>query len=246
LTALAIADDLGAVIVIAIFYTDSISWMNLFIAGVIYLIMIIMGYKKVYVLYPYLIGGLIMWYFMLHSGVHATITGVLLAFAIPFGDGGKNATSYRLQYFLHKPVAFIILPIFALANTCILLGDNWTDSLLQANSIGIFLGLVIGKPVGIVLFSYAAVFLKYCQLPFGVRWRHLIGTGFLAGIGFTMSIFVSILAFDSPSLINFSQIMVLIASVVAAVLGWIWFNIFVAKMTTQEIVQEQLENTEEE
>ena len=103
-----------------------------------------------------------MWYFMLHSGVHATITGVLLAFAIPFGDGGEKSPSFILQHFLHKPVAFIVLPLFALANTCIAIGNDWLAGIGQTYSIGIIVGLVIGKPLGIWLFSYAAVAVWVC------------------------------------------------------------------------------------
>ena len=106
-----------------------------------------------------------MWYFMLNSGVHATITGVLLAFAIPFGDGSKKSPSYILQHFLHKPVAFIILPLFAIANTCIAIDSDWHEGLIHSNSIGILLGLVIGKPLGIFLFSFIGVSLGFCALP---------------------------------------------------------------------------------
>lgn len=228
LTALAIADDLGAVAVIAIFYTDNFSITYLLIAMGIYLILVTMGYKKVYVLYPYLIGGAIMWYCMLLSGIHATITGVLLAFAIPFAEEQK--LSYRLQHFLHKPVAFIILPIFALTNTCISIDANWYESLMEPNSIGILLGLLIGKPIGILISCFIAIKFKICSLPENITWNHIIGVGLLAGIGFTMSIFVAILAFEDPKIINFSQIVVLFASLLAGLLGAIWFTFFVRKL----------------
>lgn len=228
LTALAIADDLGAVLIIAIFYTKNISWVNLLMASGIYIILIIIGRNKIYSLYPYVIGGIVMWYFMLNSGVHATITGVLLAFAIPFGDGGHEATSARLQHFLHIPVSFFVLPIFALANTCIMIPHNWYEGLIQPNSLGILFGLVIGKPLGILLFSFIAVYFNISQLPNNIDWKHIIGVGFLAGIGFTMSIFVSLLAFNSPDLIKFSQIVVLLASLIAALLGVLWF-LFILK-----------------
>ncbi|TAF72329.1 MAG: Na+/H+ antiporter NhaA [Flavobacterium sp.] len=227
LTALAIADDLGAVAVIAIFYTDNFSLVHLLIAMGIYAILFIMGRMQVLILFPYLVLGAVMWYFMLQSGVHATVTGVLLAFAIPFGTEAK--LSDNLQHFLHKPVAFIVLPIFALANTCIVIHSNWYESLLEPNSIGILLGLVIGKPVGILLFCAGAIGLKVCTLPEDTTWRHIIGAGLLAGIGFTMSIFVAILAFSDPNLINFSQIVVLTASLLAGVLGAIWFIFFISE-----------------
>jgi Na+:H+ antiporter, NhaA family len=123
LTALAVIDDLGAIIVIAIFYTSSISFMDLGIAAGILLALGILNRMKVHNLIPYLIGGAVAWYFMLHSGIHATITGVILAFVIPFGDGGEKSPSHLLQRFLHLPVAFLILPVFALANTCIPIGS---------------------------------------------------------------------------------------------------------------------------
>lgn len=229
LTALAIADDLGAILVIAIFYTNDLSWINLGIALAIYAVLVVMGRKKVYVLFPYLIGGVAMWYFMLNSGVHATITGVLLAFAIPFGKGDDESLSYRLQHFLHKPVSFLILPVFALANTGIRLSYDWYANLLDANSMGIMLGLVAGKPIGILLFSFLAVVLKFSSLPDDLKWRHLTGAGFLAGIGFTMSIFVSILAFDDPNMSNVSQIAVLVGSLLSGLLGAGWFLLFVKK-----------------
>ena len=164
---------------------------------------------------------------MLHSGVHATLSGVLLAFAMPFRDGDESSSSYRLQHWLHRPVAFIILPIFALVNTCIPIGADWASGLSQPNSIGIFLGLVVGKPLGVLLFSMLAVKTKLCRLPSELSLSHLMGAGLLAGIGFTMSIFVSLLAFEDELLINNSQVMVLLASLVAATLGYLWFMAFV-------------------
>ena len=151
---------------------------------------------------------------MLHSGVHATITGVLLAFAIPFGNGGEKSPSYILQHVLHKPVAFLILPLFALANTGISIGDGWQSSLGEANSLGIMAGLVIGKPLGIWLFSFIGVGLGLCVLPSDLKWKNIVGAGFLGGIGFTMSIFITLLAFDQSEPIIQSKIAILIASFV--------------------------------
>lgn len=222
LTALAITDDLGAIFIIAIFYTKTIVWSQLMISIGIFLGLIVLNRLKVKLLLIYLLGGIAMWYFMLHSGVHATITGVLLAFAIPFTK--ENNISTKLQHFLHKPVAFILLPLFALANTCIVLGSDWVDQLFTSNSIGIFLGLVIGKPLGIILFCLIAVFTGVSALPTDVTWKHIIGASILAGIGFTMSIFVAGLAFDDLLLVKFSQIVVLLASVVAALIGVLWFR----------------------
>ena len=161
-----------------------------------------------------------MWYFMLNSGIHAAITGVLLAFVIPFGDGSKKSISYILQHFLHKPVAFFILPLFALANTCIAIGDDWQSSLGHSNSIGIITGLVIGKPLGIWLLSYIGVGLGLCVLPRGLKWINIIGAGLLGGIGFTMSIFITLLAFEDSDVINNSKIAILVASLIAGIFGF--------------------------
>ena len=226
LTALAVMDDLGAIIVIAIFYTTTIAFVNLAIALSIFGFLILLNRMKVHNLIPYLVGGVAMWYFMLNSGVHATITGVLLAFAIPFGDGKKKSPSYKLQHFLHKPVAFFILPLFAIANTCIAINPNWSEGLSQTNSLGIILGLIIGKPLGIFLFSLIGVSLGLCSLPKNLKWSSIIGAGMLGGIGFTMSIFITLLAFpgNNEVIIN-SKIAVLIASFIAGTLGFIWLKI---------------------
>ena len=224
LTALAVIDDLGAIIVIAIFYTTSISLLNLGIALGILGFLFILNRLKVNYLIPFLIGGILMWYFMINSGVHATITGVLLAFVIPFGDGKKENISYKLQHFLHKPVAFIILPLFALANTCIVLNSNWYEGLSHSNSIGIILGLIIGKPIGIWLFSYLGVLIGIGILPKGLQWKNIFGAGILGGIGFTMSIFISLLAFNNDEDSINSKIAILIASTIAAIVGFIYLK----------------------
>jgi NhaA family Na+:H+ antiporter len=224
LTALAVIDDLGAIIVIAVFYTTTISFINLAIALSIMGGLFILNRMKIYNLIPYLIGGVAMWYFMLNSGVHATITGVLLAFVIPFGDGSKKSPSYILQHFLHKPVAFIILPLFAIANTCIAINSDWSEGLSHANSLGILLGLVIGKPMGIFLFSTLGVGLGLCALPKDLKWGSIIGAGMLGGIGFTMSIFITLLAFDDAEVVTNSKIAILIASFVAGTLGFTWLK----------------------
>lgn len=225
LTALAIIDDLGAIIIIAIFYTTSIAFVNLFIALGIFGVLLLLNRLKFRNLIPYLIGGVAMWYFMLNSGVHATITGILLAFAIPFNNGEEKSPSFILQHILHKPVAFLILPLFAIANTCIAVGDNWQSGLGQTNSLGIMIGLVIGKPLGIFLFSFIGVGLGLCTLPTDLKWKNIIGAGFLGGIGFTMSIFITLLAFDNAEIVNNSKIAILIASVIAGTIGFLWLKL---------------------
>lgn len=225
LTALAVIDDLGAIIIIAVFYSSDISLMYLgFSLGVLG-ILFLLNRMKIQMLLPYLIGGIILWYFMEHSGVHPTISGVLLAFVIPFGKGDKKSASYKLQHFLHKPVAFLILPLFALANTCIVINSDWYEGLTHSNSIGIILGLIIGKPIGIWLLSYLGVTLGLCILPKGLKWKNIFGAGILGGIGFTMSIFITLLAFSDSETIIGSKIAIVIASTIAAIIGYLILNL---------------------
>lgn len=225
LTALAVIDDLGAIIVIAVFYTSTIMWSNLIISLSVFILLLILNkILKVNHLLPYLIGGAVMWYFMLHSGIHATIAGVLLAFAIPYRKGVGNSPSHRMQRWLHHPVAFIILPLFALANTAIIIDGGWSSAFGEPFSIGIIAGLIIGKPLGIVLACFVMVKLKICSLPRIISWKHLIGVGILGGIGFTMSIFVTLLAFDDAVIISDAKLMILIASFVSGIIGYFWLN----------------------
>ncbi len=229
LTALAVIDDLGAILVIAFFYTSNLSFFNLSIALGIFVLLLALNQFKVTYLILYLIGGIAMWYFMLHSGVHPTITGVMLAFAIPFQNGTEGTISYRLQHWLHKPVSFFILPVFALANTCLIIQGDWMSGLARLNSIGIFAGLVIGKPLGIFLFSALGVLTRICVLPNDFRWKELMGVGFLGGIGFTMSIFITLLAFDDVLIIDTSKIAILLSSLLAGTIGFIWLKIVLKK-----------------
>jgi Na+:H+ antiporter, NhaA family len=224
LAALAIIDDLGAILVIALFYQRDFSAIYLTIALGIFVGLLVFNRLGVNRLSIYLIPGIFMWYFMLQSGVHATVAGVLLAFAIPFRTGDQNSPSYKLQHFLHRPVSFIIMPLFALANTGIDLTGNWVAGLVSLNSLGIFAGLLAGKPLGIASFSFLAVKMKISQLPGGARWKHIIGAGFLGGIGFTMSIFITLLAFDNPEMIQISKIGILISSLLAGTIGFVILN----------------------
>ncbi|KFI08669.1 Na+/H+ antiporter NhaA [Massilia sp. BSC265] len=236
LTALAVMDDLGAIIVIALFYTTDLSFLYLLGALAVFAGLMTMNrVLRVMALLPYLVGGALMWFLMLKSGVHATIAGVLLAFAIPYSSKEDDAKSpsHRLEHILHKPVTFLILPIFALANTGIIIGAGWTTELLSANSLGIILGLVAGKPVGIFLFSFAAVSLGLCRLPLDLAWRHILGAGLLGGIGFTMSIFITNLAFvGANETINASKMAILVASLVAGVAGFVWLKLLGAPLAT--------------
>jgi len=225
LTALAVIDDLGAIIIIAIFYTKTLVWSNLLISLGIFVILLAFNRLKIRILIPYLVFGIAMWYFMLHSGVHATITGVLLAFAIPFGNGDEKSTSYILQHFLHLPVAFIILPIFALANTAIIFDGDILHALTQNYSLGIALGLIVGKPLGIFAFTYLSVALGLCKLPNDLNWKSIFGVGLLGGIGFTMSIFITMLAFNDETIVNHSKLVILISSLIAGLIGYLYLSL---------------------
>jgi NhaA family Na+:H+ antiporter len=220
LTALAVMDDLGAIVVIALFYTAELSMGYLLGALAVFgLLHLLNRFGRVMALTPYLLGGVLMWFFMLKSGVHATIAGVLLAFALPY-------PSHRLEHVLHKPAAFLILPIFALANTGVVIGTGWAQELLSPNSLGIVLGLVAGKPAGIVLATFAAVSLGLCRLPLDLTWRHVLGAGLLGGIGFTMSIFITNLAFAGDAgVVNASKMAILIASLMSGVAGFAWLKL---------------------
>ncbi|MEO5934454.1 MAG: Na+/H+ antiporter NhaA [Duganella sp.] len=229
LTALAVMDDLGAIVVIALFYTANLSFLYLMGALAVFIALMAMNrLLRVMALLPYLLGGALMWFLMLKSGVHATIAGVLLAFAIPYSAKEDDAASpsHRLERILHKPVTFLILPIFALANTGIVIGPGWIGELASSNSLGIIAGLVLGKPIGIVLFSFAAVTLGLCRLPLDLAWQHILGAGLLGGIGFTMSIFITNLAFTGQAeVINASKMAILAASLVAGILGFLWLKV---------------------
>lgn len=236
LTALAVMDDLGAIVVIALFYTAELSF--LYLAGALAVFAGLLALNRVLrvmALLPYLVGGALMWFLMLESGVHATIAGVLLAFTIPYSSREDDAESpsHRLEHVLHKPVTFLILPVFALANTGIIVGAGWETELLSSNSLGIIAGLVVGKPVGIFLFSSAAVALGLCRLPLDLAWRHILGAGLLGGIGFTMSIFITNLAFvGAGDTINASKMAILVASLVAGIAGFTWLKLLGGPLAT--------------
>lgn len=228
--AFAIMDDLGAVVVIAAFYTTHLSIWHLAGAAGVWMLLAMLNHAfRVMSLVPYLFGGLLLWWLILQSGVHATIAGVALAFAIPFTarEEDEASPSHRLERFLHKPVAFIILPIFALANTGIAVGADWLENLTSPNSVGIIAGLTLGKPVGVIMLCAVAVASGLCRLPADLTWREIAGAGILGGIGFTMSIFIANLAFPGdPATTNASKLAILIASLIAGTAGFLWLRFF--------------------
>ena len=221
LAAVAIVDDIGAVLVIAIFYTASISSVALAISGVLLAMLIALNLSGVRNPVPYILLGVLLWVAVLFSGIHATIAGVLLAFTIPARTAKPNETPLleRLEQVLHAPVAFLIVPLFALANAGVRLGGASGSHSVSIMS-GVALGLVLGKPLGITLAAWLAVRLHFAVLPSGVNWRLLSAVSCLGGIGFTMSLFVGALAFSDLALLDSAKLGVLFASAVAAAIGW--------------------------
>jgi len=273
--ALAIADDIGAVLVIAIFYTAEISITALIIAGLVLVLLAVLNKLGTKSLIPYTVLGIILWLAFLKSGVHATIAGVLLAFTIPAssryntqkfsekvkdlinkfdstGNHGENVLSnqerqtdvmaieescqkvltplQRFEHGLHPWVAFFIIPVFALANAGVTLaGLDILAALFSPLNLGIIIGLFIGKQFGIFAFSFVAVKLKLASLPEGVNWKNLYGAGILAGIGFTMSLFIAGLAFNDPALLDLSKIGILTGSLLSGVVGFVFLKSSKAK-----------------
>ena len=264
--ALAIVDDLGAVLVIAIFYTSNISFTSLLIGGGFLVLLIAMNRMRVRNLLIYTLVGVGLWLAFLKSGVHATVAGVLLAFTIPVssrintkkfknetesllkdfdnaGEHGDNVLTnsdrlsiidqienncekiltplQRFEHGLHPWVSFFIMPVFALANAGVTIGSGLTSAITHPVSIGIVLGLFLGKQIGIFAFSYIAVKLKLASEPEGVSWKKIYAASVLAGIGFTMSLFIANLAFNSPELLNISKVGILAGSLLSGIIGFI-------------------------
>ena len=218
LTALAVIDDLIAVLIIAVFYTSNIQTDMLLYAGIVVAVLCVLNYLKVDATVWYLIPGAVLWYFILKSGIHATIAGVLLAMTIPLHKISK------LEHLLHEPVNYLIMPIFALANTAIILPTNISNLLTSNLSIGVILGLTLGKPSGIVGMSWFAVKIKLAKMPEGLNWNHIIGLGFTAGIGFTMSIFIASLSFKDIDLQNSAKIAIMLGTGISAIIGLMWLT----------------------
>ncbi|MDE5493734.1 Na+/H+ antiporter NhaA [Elizabethkingia meningoseptica] len=223
LAALAIVDDLGAILVIAIFYTEQLHWIYLIISGGILILLFLFnrfGVKKhIY----YLIPGAVLWYCMHHSGIHATIAGVLLAFTIPTNESDTEISPLeKLEGILHTPVNYLIMPVFALANTNIVFHTGMVDGLFTNFGAGIIGGLIAGKLTGILLFCFIAIKLGISKLPQNANWSQMAGVGLLAGIGFTMSIFIAILSFKGHQEIqDEAKFAILVASTLAGFAGYI-------------------------
>jgi len=222
LAALAIVDDLGAILVIAIFYTEQIHWSYLLLSFGVTALLFILNFLKVTKTIFYIIPGLFLWYFLHHSGIHATIAGVLLAFSIPTNASNVEISPLeKLEHQLHIPVSFLIMPIFALTNTNITFSSEMVAGVTSTLGLGIICGLVLGKLIGINLFSLIAIKLKLSSLPQNSNWLQMIGVGLLAGIGFTMSIFIALLSFKGEIPIqDEAKFAILIASFIAAIAGF--------------------------
>ena len=222
LTALAIVDDLGAIVVIAIFYTEKIETTYLLLCGLVLFILIILNFFKVKRHIFYLIPGVFLWYFMHHSGIHATIAGVLLAFTIPTNESDTEISPLeKLEEKLHTPVNYFIMPLFALANTNIKFHNGMVDGLFTNFGYGIILGLALGKVIGINLFSFIAIKLKLSDLPNNSKWSQMLGAELLAGIGFTMSIFIALLSYKGELEIQEeAKFAILVASAISGFMGY--------------------------
>ena len=213
LMALAIIDDLGAILVIALFYGGDISWYWLLGGTIILFVLHLLNKVNKHHWFITLLGGILLWYCVFNSGIHATIAGVLIAFLVPLEKLGNY------EHTLHDPVNFIILPLFALANTAIIIPGNMAEALTTSLSWGVLAGLVLGKPIGITLASWITIKSGLGERPSGTNWTQLIGMGALAGIGFTMSIFITMLAFKDGNQQNIAKLAILIGAVLSVFAG---------------------------
>jgi NhaA family Na+:H+ antiporter len=220
LTALAIIDDLGAILIIAIFYGQGVHWAWLGASALIVVVMYVVDKLDWDYAWLYITLGIALWFTMMHSGIHATLSGVILALMLPRQSKKEKKMSNQLEHSLSGYVSFLILPLFAAANTAIKIDMNMMDHLVNPLSLGIFFGLFLGKPLGIVTFSWMADKLGIAQISRSITFTKLLGAGLLGGIGFTMSIFVANLAFNDRELIDMAKLSIIIASITAALIGY--------------------------
>lgn len=231
LMALAIIDDLGAIVVIALFYGGHINWLFLGLGAIIYLSLFACNYFKLKYGALQIALSLALWYAIFNSGVEASISGVLVAFATPVNVLPK------IEKAIHRYVNFMIIPLFALANTAIILPGNLVSSLGTTVGLGIIAGLVIGKPIGIFLFSRVLVALKIASLPRNVQWKQVFGMGTLAGIGFTMSIFTTMLAFKSEAFQDIAKVAILVSVLLSLVFSMAYFLIISVNMSFEHTAE---------
>jgi len=228
LLTLAIFDDLAAIVIIALFYSGDLSLGALVMAAVAVLLAVVMNRLGVSRVSAYVLLGILLWVAMLKSGVHATLAGVLIAFCTPMRDDTGRSPLKELEHDLHGPVAFVILPVFAFANAGLSLGGTALNDLAHPVTLGIVLGLALGKPVGIILFVGLAVLLRLATMPANVTWAQLLGVAFACGIGFTMSLFIASLAFEhgSTDYFNLDRLGILVGSVLSAAAGYLLLRFY--------------------
>jgi NhaA family Na+:H+ antiporter len=219
LAALAIVDDLMAILVIATFYSTSLHFTYLLYAGGLFALLIAFNRLGVKNIALYIIPGVFIWYFIHHSGIHATIAGVLVAITLPTTPDATESPLEKLEHLLMRPVNFFIMPLFALANTNIKFESAMVDGLFTPLGMGIVLGLFIGKPVGIFITSWLSIKTGFSKMPDKAGWSHIIGVGMIAGIGFTMSIFISLLSFTSAELLVEAKFSILVGSLLSGIIG---------------------------
>ncbi|MDR2099492.1 MAG: Na+/H+ antiporter NhaA [Campylobacteraceae bacterium] len=228
LVTLAVVDDLGAIVVIALFYSGGIVWSYFFAAGgALFLLFCLnrFGMKNIFV---YLIVGIFLWYFVHHSGIHATISGVLLAFTVPLRvENMMRSPLIRAEHTLNPMSAYFIMPIFAFANAGVTIGGEFA---LNDITLGIMTGLIIGKPIGIFLFTFLSEKFGAAKKPDSLSWLHILGAGFLGGIGFTMSIFIATLTFGG-ALLEEAKLTIMISSLIATIIGALFFRLVLFKIT---------------
>ena len=229
LVSLAIMDDMGAIIIIAIFYTSDLSVASLIIAVVSLFILALFNFNKLKSLTPYILIGIILWVAVLKSGVHATLAGVILAFFIPLKTDSKNekSLSKTLEHDLHGSVSYVIIPVFAFANAGVPLEGLSINTLFEPIPLGIILGLFFGKQIGVMLFSFIAVKSGIASLPESINWKQLYGVAFLCGVGFTMSLFIGSLAFEqgaTEAILMNDRIGILVGSTISAIVGYLYLN----------------------
>jgi NhaA family Na+:H+ antiporter len=223
LLSLAIIDDLGAVLIIAFFYTSEISTNYLIYSAIVFSLLVLLNMSGSQKMYIYILLGIFLWYFVLKSGVHATIAGVLLATTIPNNENNdlEHSMLKQLEHKLHNFVGILVLPIFAFFNSDINFSDVTLNSVYSPLSLGIIFGLLLGKPIGITLFTYIGMKTKMFKLPDNVTLNDIFGLSLLCGIGFTMSLFINGLAFSDQILIDSSKLGIFIGSIVSAVAGYL-------------------------
>ena len=240
LTALAIVDDLGAILIIAIFYTQSIHWIYLLFAAFTTIVLFFLNKRGVNNIISYILVGIALWYFIYQSGIHATIAGVILAFCIPTNHSNQLSTLERLEKILTQPVTLLIMPLFAIVNTNIIINVAAMNLLLSPLGLGISAGLVLGKVIGISLFAIIAIKLGWSKIPTLCNYKHIIGAGFLGGIGFTMSIFMALLSFDDYTIQSTSKLAILLASIISGIIGFFILKTSQDSAQTNELTKVQL------